>query len=155
MEQLNPAEWYNNVPDDLLPLFLHHCMDRMCGRDGGAVKQLVPRVFPDEDKFEAVVELCQHSLMQWIDIRDKKEVSLSPNASCNDVFLVCSRFFFLRVILIPPAFLSLSLSLSPSPCTPFVARKLHSPLLRIHVQNRRLTKQTKNPSIHAFTNTHR
>lgn len=86
MEQLQAGEWHN-VPDHLMPLFLHHCMDRMCSRNGGGMEQLVPHVFADEDSFEAAVEFCQQCLAQWIDIRDKKDVSL-PNPLMQLFFLL-------------------------------------------------------------------
>lgn len=84
MEQL-PSVW-NRVPLPLLPLFLHQCMDRMCGRDGGRKEDLIPSVFPDEESLQTAAGICQQSLMQWIDIRDKNDVSFPAAGGSSFLF---------------------------------------------------------------------
>ena len=85
MEQL-PSVW-DHVPLSLLPLFVHHCVDRMCGRDGGKREDLIPKMFADEQALETATGVCQHSLMQWIDIRDKNDVSSLLRLQANPFFL--------------------------------------------------------------------
>lgn len=69
-----PLVW-DHVPLPLLPMFTHHCIDLLCGRDAVGSHALVPDAFANEEALTHATSMCQQSLMHWIDIRDKNDVS--------------------------------------------------------------------------------
>ena len=79
--------YFDHVPVDRLPLFLHDCMDLMCGREGRKRSEWIPAVFADDAALERGRAACQQVLLHWIDTRDQKDVSwsrslCSPSCPC-------------------------------------------------------------------------
>lgn len=69
------AQHLHHVPVQQLPKFLHACIDQMCGREEVRHEDWVPEVFADAEAVEQAIDWCQQVLIQWIDTRDKNDVS--------------------------------------------------------------------------------